>query len=238
MSEQTINDYSENEDIKKNGFNRKLISVLGVLFVVLLVVIIFLTGGRKEGGRDRRIIDRYLENTEKDYSQEEMTEIVNAYKNLLEQQGEEYVDSFLTREQQDELTYMGMKVNVFVFRDYKNYGYLNADDSFMDVSDFDKIAGFDVNAATGADGFANIRAVDITIDGTTYTTADLTEEIASFFERFEAANASEKVTTIYGVDTVDVDDKTRLYITYMDVQYDDNHNVTALRVSGHLALKE
>ena len=40
------------------------------------------------------------------------------------------------------------------------------------------------------------------------------------------------------MDTVDVDEKTRLYITYMDVQYDDDKNVTSLRVSGHLAMKD
>jgi hypothetical protein len=202
------------------------------------VIVNITSGSKKSGNHDRDILDSYLANKDAEYSQEEKQEIVTAYKNLLENEGEEYVDEFLSKDDQYELTLMGMTVNVYVFRDFKNYGYLNADDSFMDVRDFDKIAGFDVDASVGADGFADLAHVDISIDGVSYTTADLREEVASFLERFEKANANEKTTTIYSVDTVDVDEKTRLYITYMDVQYDDNKNVTSLRVSGHLALKD
>lgn len=209
-----------------------------VLIFVILVVINMTAGSKKSGNHDRDILDSYLANKDAEYSQEEKQKIVTAYKNLLENEGEEYVDEFLTRDEQNELTLMGMTANVYVFRDFKNYGYLNADDSFMDVRDFDKIAGFDVDAPTGPDGYADLEHVDISIDGVSYTTADLREEVASFLERFEAANATEKTTTIYSVDTVDVDEKTRLYITYMDVQYDDDKNVTSLRVSGHLAMKD
>lgn len=186
---------------------------------------------------DRQILDDYLADKDAQYSDEEKTQIVTAYKNLLETQGEAYVDEFMTEDDQNLITLMGMSVNVYVFRDFKNYGYLNADDSFMDVTGFDKIAGFDVDAKTGEDGLADVAHVDIEIDGTVYTTADLTDEMASFLDRFQAANEKEKTTTIYSVDTVDVDEKTRLYITYMDVQYDDSYNVTALRVSGHLAIR-
>ncbi|MBO4846343.1 MAG: hypothetical protein J5525_08545 [Lachnospiraceae bacterium] len=209
-----------------------------VLICVILVVINMTAGSKKSGNHDRDILDSYLANKDAEYSQEEKQKIVTAYKNLLENEGEEYVDEFLTRDEQNELTLMGMTANVYVFRDFKNYGYLNADNSFMDVRDFDKIAGFDVDAPTGPDGYADLEHVDISIDGVSYTTADLREEVASFLERFEAANATEKTTTIYSVDTVDVDEKTRLYITYMDVQYDDDKNVTSLRVSGHLAMKD
>ena len=234
------------EQIKMSGKKRKnssgmIIAIAGgvlLLVCVILVIINIAMGGKKSGDNDRDILDAYLANKEAEYSQEEKQKIVTAYKNLLEQQGEEYIDEFLTRDEQNELTLMGMTANVYVFRDFKNYGYLNADDSFMDVRDFDKIAGFDVDAPMGPDGFADLEHVDISIDGVSYTTADLRDEVASFLERFEAANAVEKTTTIYSVDTVDVDEKTRLYITYMDVQYDDDKNVTSLRVSGHLAMKD
>lgn len=190
--------------------------------------------GKQTAGTDREILETYISEPAKEYSDEEKTQIVNAYKNLLDTEGEEYVDEFLSREQQNELTLMGMTVNVYVFRDFSNNAYLNADDSFLDISGYNTIAGFDVDAQPGSDGFANLEAVDITIDGKLCTTANLSEEINSFFERFKAANANDKTTTVYGVDTVDVDENTRLYITYLDVKYDDEYNVTALRVSGHL----
>ncbi len=228
-------------DKKRKNSSGLIIGILSgilLLICVILVIVNITSGSKKSGNHDRDILDSYLANKDAEYSQEEKQEIVTAYKNLLENEGEEYVDEFLSKDDQYELTLMGMTVNVYVFRDFKNYGYLNADDSFMDVRDFDKIAGFDVDASVGADGFADLAHVDISIDGVSYTTADLREEVASFLERFEKANANEKTTTIYSVDTVDVDEKTRLYITYMDVQYDDNKNVTSLRVSGHLALKD
>lgn len=228
-------------DKKRKNSSGLIIGILSgilLLICVILVIVNITSGSKKSGNHDRDILDSYLANKDVEYSQEEKQEIVTAYKNLLENEGEEYVDEFLSKDDQYELTLMGMTANVYVFRDFKNYGYLNADDSFMDVRDFDKIAGFDVDASVGADGFADLEHVDISIDGVSYTTADLREEVASFLERFEKANATEKTTTIYSVDTVDVDEKTRLYITYMDVQYDDNKNVTSLRVSGHLALKD
>ena len=228
-------------DKKRKNSSGLIIGILSgilLLICVILVIVNITSGSKKSGNHDRDILDSYLANKDAEYSQEEKQEIVTAYKNLLENEGEEYVDEFLSKDDQYELTLMGMTANVYVFRDFKNYGYLNADDSFMDVRDFDKIAGFDVDASVGADGFADLEHVDISIDGVSYTTADLREEVASFLERFEKANANEKTTTIYSVDTVDVDEKTRLYITYMDVQYDDNKNVTSLRVSGHLALKD
>ena len=217
----------------------KALRKMSIRLILLMLLILTISAcGKKAGGSDRQILDDYLANKEAEYSDEEKTKIVTAYKNLLETEGEDYVDSFMTRDDQNLITLMGMSVNVFVFRDFKNYGYLNADDSFMDVRDFDRIAGFDVDAPLGADGLADIAHVDINIDGVSYATADLTEEMASFLDRFQAANAVEETKTIYSVDTVDVDEKTRLYITYMDVQYDDNWNVTALRVSGHLAVKD
>jgi hypothetical protein len=212
---------------------------MSIRFIVLMLLIMTISAcGKKTGSDDRQILDDYLANKEAEYSDEEKTKIVTAYKNLLETEGEDYVDGFMTRDDQNLITLMGMSVNVYVFRDFKNYGYLNADDSFMDVRDFDRIAGFDVDAPLGTDGLADIAHVDINIDGVSYATADLTEEMASFLERFNAANEVEETKTIYGVDTVDVDEKTRLYITYMDVQYDDSFNVTSLRVSGHLAIKD
>jgi hypothetical protein len=212
---------------------------MSIRFIVLMLLIMTISAcGKKTGSDDRQILDDYLANKEAEYSDEEKTKIVTAYKNLLETEGEDYVDGFMTRDDQNLITLMGMSVNVYVFRDFKNYGYLNADNSFMDVRDFDRIAGFDVDAPLGTDGLADIAHVDINIDGVSYATADLTEEMASFLERFNAANEVEETKTIYGVDTVDVDEKTRLYITYMDVQYDDSFNVTSLRVSGHLAIKD
>ena len=223
-----------------NKYVKIVLAVVGILLIagIIIVILNFADSNSTGSNRDREILEEYLANKDKDYSQEQKAEIVTAYKNLLEREGEEYVDAFLTMDEQNELTLMGTTANVFVFRDFKKYGYLNADDSFMNVTDFDRIAGFDVDAPVGSDGFADLEHVDINIDGVSYATADLREEVASFLERFEAANAIEKTTTIYGVDTVDVDDKTRLYITYMDVQYDDDRNVKSLRVSGHLALKD
>ena len=210
----------------------------GIRLIVLMLLIMTISACSKKAKDDRQILDDYLANKEAEYTDEEKTKIVTAYKNLLETNGEEYVDAFMSRDDQNLITLMGMSVNVYVFRDFKNYGYLNADDSFMDVTDFDRIAGFDVDAPLGTDGLADIAHVDINIDGVSYATADLTDEMASFLERFKKANETEETKTIYGVDTVDVDEKTRLYITYMDVQYDDSYNVTSLRVSGHLAIKD
>ena len=210
----------------------------GIRLMVLMLLIMTISACSKKAKDDRQILDDYLANKEAEYTDEEKTKIVTAYKNLLETEGEDYVDAFMSRDDQNLITLMGMSVNVYVFRDFKNYGYLNADDSFMDVTDFDRIAGFDVDAPLGTDGLADIAHVDINIDGVSYATADLTDEMASFLERFKKANETEETKTIYGVDTVDVDEKTRLYITYMDVQYDDSYNVTSLRVSGHLAIKD
>ena len=210
----------------------------GIRLIVLMLLIMTISACSKKAKDDRQILDDYLANKEAEYTDEEKTKIVTAYKNLLETNGEDYVDAFMSRDDQNLITLMGMSVNVYVFRDFKNYGYLNADDSFMDVTDFDRIAGFDVDAPLGTDGLADIAHVDINIDGVSYVTADLTDEMASFLERFKKANETEETKTIYGVDTVDVDEKTRLYITYMDVQYDDSYNVTSLRVSGHLAIKD
>ncbi|MCR4866228.1 MAG: hypothetical protein K5921_04840 [Lachnospiraceae bacterium] len=210
----------------------------GIRLIVLMLLIMTISACSKKAKDDRQILDDYLANKEAEYNDEEKTKIVTAYKNLLETEGEDYVDAFMSRDDQNLITLMGMSVNVYVFRDFKNYGYLNADDSFMDVTDFDRIAGFDVDAPLGTDGLADIAHVDINIDGVSYATADLTDEMASFLERFKKANEKEETKTIYGVDTVDVDEKTRLYITYMDVQYDDSYNVTSLRVSGHLAIKD
>ncbi len=210
----------------------------GIRLIVLMLLIMTISACSKKAKDDRQILDDYLANKEAEYTDEEKTKIVTAYKNLLETEGEDYVDAFMSRDDQNLITLMGMSVNVYVFRDFKNYGYLNADDSFMDVTDFDRIAGFDVDAPLGTDGLADIAHVDINIDGVSYATADLTDEMASFLERFKKANETEETKTIYGVDTVDVDEKTRLYITYMDVQYDDSYNVTSLRVSGHLAIKD
>ncbi|MBR6149097.1 MAG: hypothetical protein IKQ44_12190 [Lachnospiraceae bacterium] len=210
----------------------------GIRLIVLMLLIMTISACSQKAKDDRQILDDYLANKEAEYTDEEKTKIVTAYKNLLETEGEDYVDAFMSRDDQNLITLMGMSVNVYVFRDFKNYGYLNADDSFMDVTDFDRIAGFDVDAPLGTDGLADIAHVDINIDGVSYATADLTDEMASFLERFKKANETEETKTIYGVDTVDVDEKTRLYITYMDVQYDDSYNVTSLRVSGHLAIKD
>ena len=210
----------------------------GIRLIVLMLLIMTISACSKKAKDDRQILDDYLANKEAEYTDEEKTKIVTAYKNLLETEGEDYVDAFMSRDDQNLITLMGMSVNVYVFRDFKNYGYLNADDSFMDVTDFDRIAGFDVDAPLGTDGLADIAHVDINIDGVSYATADLTDEMASFLERFKKANETEETKTIYGVDTVDIDEKTRLYITYMDVQYDDSYNVTSLRVSGHLAIKD
>ena len=210
----------------------------GIILIVLMLLIMTISACSKKAKDDRQILDDYLANKEAEYTDEEKTKIVTAYKNLLETEGEDYVDAFMSRDDQNLITLMGMSVNVYVFRDFKNYGYLNADDSFMDVTDFDRIAGFDVDAPLGTDGLADIAHVDINIDGVSYATADPTDEMASFLERFKKANETEETKTIYGVDTVDVDEKTRLYITYMDVQYDDSYNVTSLRVSGHLAIKD
>ncbi len=210
----------------------------GIRLIVLMLLIMTISACSQKAKDDRQILDDYLANKEAEYTDEEKTKIVTAYKNLLETEGEDYVDAFMSRDDQNLITLMGMSVNVYVFRDFKNYGYLNADDSFMDVTDFDRIAGFDVDAPLGTDGLADIAHVDINIDGVSYATADLTDEMASFLEWFKKANETEETKTIYGVDTVDVDEKTRLYITYMDVQYDDSYNVTSLRVSGHLAIKD
>lgn len=216
---------------------KKKFIILGSVLLVAIVAIILVFIPIEKVDSNEKIIQNYLENKDKEYSDEEKTEIVTAYKTLLDEQGEEYVDNIFTREEQTELTYLGMTVNVYVFRDFKNYGYLNSDNSFIDVSDFNTIAGFDVDAALGADGFADIAHVEIIIDGEVYATADLTEEMASFLQRLQAQKEADGSVTIFGVDSVDVDENTRLYITYIDAQYDDSFNVTSLRVSGHLAMK-
>lgn len=216
---------------------KKLIIIGGIVLIAIVALILVLVPFKQAGGSNEKIIQKYLANKDKEYTDEEKVKIVTAYKDLLDEHGEDYVDTLLTREEQTELTYMGMPLNIYVFRDFKNYGYLNSDNSFIDVSDFNTIAGFDVDAVPGPDGFADIAHVDITIDGDVYATADLTEEMASFLQRLQAQKDADGSNTIMGVDTVDVDADTRLYITYIDAQYDDSFNVTSLRVSGHLAMK-
>lgn len=208
-------------------------AVLLVILIAVLAVIIF-TPKKKS---DQDIVMSYLAHKDKEYSEEDKREIVIAYKTLLETQGDEYVDNLISREDQNDITFMGMSVNEYVFRDYKHYAYLNSNNSFIDVAGYDTIAGFDVNAEMGSDGYADLKNVSITIDDKEWARVDLTAEIESFFERFDKATETENTNTIYGVDKVNVDDNTRLYITYLDVQYDDSRNITALRVSGHLLMK-
>lgn len=208
-------------------------TVLGVIVAIVLLIVL-LVPGKKENRTDKQIVLDYVANQEKEYTDEEKIQITTAYKNMLETEGEEATDMLISQDDQTAITLMGMSVNVYVFRDFKNNGYLNGDNSFIDVEGYKTIAGFDVDANIGADGFANLEQVDIVIDNQLCTTVDLRDEIASFRERFEQANVANKTTTIYGVDMVDVDENTRLYITYLDVQYDDSWNITSLRVSGHL----
>lgn len=205
-----------------------------VMVIGVISAIIFISKPAKD---DLSIVREFVVNQDKEYSDEEKIEIVTAYKNILENGGEEQLDMILTQEEQTAITYLGMTVNMYVFRDFKKRAYLNADDSFMDVADFNKIAGFDVDAVIDADGFADIGNIDISIDGNSYATANLTNEMKSFFERLNKAKEQEDVNTIYSVDAVDIDENTRLYITYMDVEYDDDFKVKSLRVSGHLAMK-
>lgn len=216
---------------------KKIVKIVAPVVVILVLLAGYYIINSRPVADDKTIVNDYIENQDKEYSDEEKIEIVTAYKNMLENEGEEYVDSLFSQEDQTAITFLGMSVNMYVFRDFKKTGYLNADDSFIDVADYSRIAGFDVDAATGADGYADIANVDIVIDGTKHTTANLTDEMSSFFERLNKAKETEDVNTIYGVDAVDIDDNTRIYITYMDVKYDDSYNVTALRVSGHLVMK-
>lgn len=219
--------------------SKKLVGIIiGIVAVIALIIAVVLLCKPNKIKNNRQIVADYIENPDKEYTDDEKREIVIAYKNMLEEYGEEAVDELLTREEQTQITFLGMQVNEYVFRDFKNVAYLNADNSFMDVADYSYIAGFDVDGSLDATGFVNLKEVDITIDGRHYANADLTDEMQSFFERLRKANESDKVNTIMGVDTVDVDENTRLYITYIDVQYDDSENVTRLRVSGHLCLKE
>lgn len=219
---------------KKNKSIFVILGIVAVIVVIAIGLVVFLHKGAKS---DRAIIDDYLANQGKEYTSEEQAQIATAYKNLLETEGEEYVDGFMTQEEQTGITLMGMMVNVYVFRDFKTNGYLNSDNSFIDVTGFSTIAGFDVDGAMGADGFVNLDEVEITIDGKLCATANLRDEIASFTDRFKKANETEKTATIYGVDMVDIDESTRIYITYLDVQYDSDYNVTYMRVSGHLLQK-
>lgn len=216
---------------------KKYIKIIAPIVVILGLLAGYYVINSRPVNDNRAIVLDFVQNQDKEYSDNEKIKIVTAYKEMLENNGEDYVDNFFTKEEQMAVTYLGMGVNMYVFRDFKNTAYLNAADSFIDVEGYSKIAGFDVDGTPGADGFVDLANVEIVIDGTSYATADLTAEIASFFERLNKANEINPVNTIYGVDTVEVDDNTRLYITYLDVSYDDSYNVTALRVSGHLVLK-
>ncbi len=215
-------------------------TVLGIILAIVLLLVLLIPGKDKEDKvqrTDKEIVLDYIANQDKEYTDDEKKEIVVAYKTMLETDGEDAVDEVLSQDDQTAISMLGMTVNEYVFRDFKKYGYLNSDNSFIDVEGYKTIAGFDVNAATGVDGLADLENVEIVIDGQLCTTVDLREEIADFLERFKAANETTKTTTIYGVDMVDADENTRLYITYLDVQYDDSWNVAALRVSGHLLQK-
>jgi len=216
---------------------KKYIKMIAPIVVILGLLAGYYIINSRPVNDNRAVVADFIENQDKEYTDEQKVKIVTAYQNMLEQNGEDYVDNFFTQEEQMAVTFLGMSVNMYVFRDFKNTAYLNADDSFIDVEGYSKIAGFDVDGTPGADGFVDLANVEIVIDGTSYATADLTVEIASFFERLNKANETTSVNTIYGVDTVEVDSNTRLYITYLDVSYDDSYNVTALRVSGHLVLK-
>lgn len=226
---------------RKRGWKRyrKLISFIGTVFGIILAIVllcILLIPGKKDKKEDRtdkQIVMDFVANQDKEYTDEEKAEIATAYKNMLETEGEEATDMLISLEDQTAITLMGTSVNVYVFRNFKNNAYLNGNNSFIDVEGYKTIAGFDVDAGIGADGYVNLEQVEIVIDDQLCTTVDLRDEIASFIERFEQANAVEKTTTVYDVDLVVVDEDTKLYITYLDAQYDDSWNITSLRVSGH-----
>jgi len=208
-------------------------AVLAIMIIAVIAVLVFMP--KKKSDFD--IVLDYIANKDKEYSQDEKVQIVKAYKNLLETEGEEAVDMQISREDQTDITFLGMSVNEYVFRDYKHVAYLNSDNSFIDVAGYSTIAGFDVNAANGPDGYANLEEVEISIDDKVWAVANLRDEITGFLERFDKANEEQSTSTIYGVDKVNIDDKTRIYITYLEVQYDDSRNITSLRVSGHLLMK-
>jgi len=214
-----------------------LFILAGIVALAAIIIIAILCKPNKKKD-NQTVIANYLENPDKEYTDEEKKEIVIAYKNMLSEEGEVAVDALFTQDEQTQITYLGMQVNEYVFRDFKNVAYLNADNSFMDVKDYTYIAGFDVDGIADETGFINLKEVDITIDDVHYANANLTDELISFFDRLRILKANENANTVLGVDTVDVDENTRLYITYMDVSYDDSENVTSLRVSGHLCLKE
>lgn len=216
---------------------KKFLLVVAPIVTILVLLAGYYIINSRPAVDDKSIVRDFVDNQDKEYTDEQKVKIATAYKNMLENEGEEYVDMLFSEEEQMAVTFLGMGVNVYVFRDFKKTAYLNADDSFIDVADYNKIAGFDVDAGLGSDGFVDLANVEISIDGNVYATADLTEELQSFFDRLNKAKETEDVNTIYGVDTVDIDGNTRLCITYIDVSYDDSYNVKALRVSGHLLMK-
>ena len=157
--------------------------------------------------------------------------LIGAYDYLLNEEGEDYVDKYLTREQQDEIMDLGRYVGEYVYRDYNERAYLNADDSFIPVSGFDYIAGFD-NEQSGS---VDVSSFSIEIDGYDLGSFDLSEEIDDFKARYEEGDDS----TLYGVDVVDISDGCRLYITYIELIYDsESGEISTLRVSGHVACSE
>ncbi len=66
---------------------------------------ILLFGGKKDKERtDKEIVLDYIANQQQEYTDEQKVEIVTAYKNMLETEGEEATDMILSQEDQTALS--------------------------------------------------------------------------------------------------------------------------------------
>lgn len=174
----------------------------------------------------KAVINKYIEDPA--YGMSNAKRVLGAYKYLLSSEGEDYVDAILTREQQSAISDMGLMTGDYVFRDYSERAFLNGNDSFMPVSGFDYIAGFDAYWQE----YDDLADFPIEIDGVEVGRFDLTQEVESVIERVEA---SADYSTVYGVDEINVSDDCKLYITYVELVYDgETREISTFRISGHL----
>lgn len=178
----------------------------------------------------KAIVNKYINDPA--YGMSNAKKVVGAYQYLLEEEGEDYVDAILTKEQQSAISDMSLMSGQYVFRDFSERAYLNADDSFIPVKGYEYIAGFD---AYWQD-YYDLTDFPIEIDGIEVGRFDMTDEIASVMARHEQNNND---STIYGVDEVVVSDDCKLYVTYVEVVYDkDSREISSMRISGHIVFNE
>lgn len=215
---------------------RKHIDKIIIVMMALTVIVALIPGTNAvdaSKASQKNVIKNFIKNG-MPATQEEQKKICGAYKYLLNQAGEDYVDKLLTREQQQTISAMGTMTGEYVFRDYTKTYTLTSNNSFIPTTGYDIIAGFDTYVDNSS-GEVDVSNVVITVDNSEFGPFDFTDEV----ERVKMLCQSEVAGYYQGEDIIKVSDDCEIVVTYFRVLSDDEINtVKELRVSGHLLFKD